>query len=102
MDTPHLSAYISLIEALLQCAKGEEWLLLQQHQDLIDAELLTVMAEVAERLNAEGNAPAAKFLRYWKSHLTHLLQQNTAQTVAEERSQSYLQLIQTLLECAKG
>jgi hypothetical protein len=102
MDTRHLNAYVSLIEALLQCAKGEEWLLLQQHQDLIDAELLTVMAQVAERLNAEGNAPAAKFLRYWTIQLTHMLQQNTAQTPAEDRSQSYLQLIQTLLGCAKG
>lgn len=120
MDTRHLNAYVSLIEALLQCAKGEEWLLLQQHQDLIDAELLTVMAQVAERLNAEGNAPAAKFLHYWALQLNHILQQNTAQTPAESRwhspsaqadaapkrtereSPSYLQLIQTLLECAKG
>ena len=36
MDTNHLKAYVNLIESLLQCAKGEEWLLLQQHQDLID------------------------------------------------------------------
>ncbi len=102
MDTNHLNAYVNLIEALLQCAKGEEWLLLQQHQELIDAELLTVMAQIAERLHAEGNAPAAKFLRYWTLQLTHLLQQNTAQNPAESRSQSYLQLIQALLECAKG
>jgi hypothetical protein len=102
MDTRHLNAYVNLIEALLQCAKGEEWLLLQQHQDLVDAELLTVMAQVAEKLNAEGNAPAAQFLRYWTLQLTHLLQQNTAQTPAEERSPSYLQLIQTLLGCEKG
>jgi hypothetical protein len=102
MDTRHLNAYVSLIEALLQCAKGEEWLLLQQHQDLVDAELLTVMAQVAERLNAEGNAPAAQFLRYWTLQLTHMLEQNPAQTPAEDRSRSYLQLIQTLLGCAKG
>jgi hypothetical protein len=102
MDTRHLNAYVSLIEALLQCAKGEEWLLLQQHQDLVDAELLTVMTQVAERLNAEGNAPAAQFLRYWTLQLTHMLAQKPAQTPAERESQSYLQLIQTLLGCAKG
>jgi hypothetical protein len=102
MDTRHLKAYVNLIEALLQCAKGEEWLLLQQHQDLVDAELLTVMAQVAARLNGEGNAPAAQFLRYWTLQLTHMLEQNSAQTPAEDRSQSYLQLIQTLLGCAKG
>jgi hypothetical protein len=118
MDTRHLNAYVNLIEALLQCAKGEEWLLLQQHQDLVDAELLTVMAQVAERLNTEGNAPAAQFLRYWTLQLTHMLEQKPAQTPAEDRwrslsaqadasrtereSSSYLQLIQTLLGCAKG
>jgi hypothetical protein len=102
MDTQHINAYLKLIEALLQCAKGEEWLLLQQHQDLIDPELLTVMTQVAEQLNTEGNAPAAQFLQYWIVQLTHMLQQNTAQTPAENRSPSYLQLIQTLLECAKG
>jgi hypothetical protein len=103
MDTRHLNASISLIEALLQCAKGEEWLLLQQHEELIDAELLTVMAQVAERLNAEGNAAAAKFLHYWTVQLNHLLEQNaTDQTPAKSRAQSYLQLIETLLGCSKG
>ena len=120
MDTNHLNAYSKFIEALLQCAKGEEWSLLQQHQDLIDAELLTVMVRVAERLNAEGNAPAAKFLRYWTLQLTHMLQQDTERwhslseqadavpngrlspTRTERESPSYLQLIQTLLGCAKG
>ncbi len=103
MDTHHLNTYLNLIEALLHCAKGEEWLLLQQHEDLIDAELLTVMAQVAERLNAEGNVSAAKFLHYWTVQLTHLLQQNTlAETPEQSRAASYLQLIQTLLGCSKG
>ena len=74
MDTQHLNTYLHLTEALLDCAKGEEWWLLQQHEDLIDAELLAVMAQTTERLNAEGNAPAAKFLHYWTVQLTHLLQ----------------------------
>ena len=64
MDTQHLNTYLHLIEALLQCAKGEEWFLLQQHEELIDAELLTVMEQVIEQLNTEGNVPAAKFLNY--------------------------------------
>jgi hypothetical protein len=103
MDTNHLNAYVNLIEALLQCPKGEEWLLLQQHQELINSELLTVMAQVAQRLNTEGNTPAAQFLHYWTVQLNHLLEQNaTTQTPAQNRSQSYLQLIQTLLGCAKG
>ena len=102
MDTQHLNTYLHLIEALLDCAKGEEWLLLQQHEDLIDAELLTVMAQITDRLNAEGNAPAAKFLHYWTVQLTHLLQQNTNEDSAQSRADSYLKLIQTLLGCSKG
>ena len=102
MDTQHLNTYLHLIEALLDCGKGEEWLLLQQHEDLIDAELLTVMAQITDRLNTEGNAPAAKFLHYWTVQLTHLLQQNTNEDPAQSRADSYLKLIQTLLGCSKG
>ena len=102
MDTQHLNTYLHLIEALLDCGKGEEWLLLKQHEDLIDAELLTVMAQITDRLNAEGNAPAAKFLHYWTVQLTHLLQQNTNEDPAQSRADSYLKLIQTLLGCSKG
>ncbi len=102
MDTQHLNTYLHLTEALLDCAKGEEWWLLQQHEDLIDAELLIVMAQTTERLNAEGNAPAAKFLHYWTVQLTHLLQQNTNEDPVESRADSYLKLIQTLLGCPKG
>jgi hypothetical protein len=103
MDTLHLNTYLHLIEALLQCAKGEEWLLLQQHEELIDAELLAVMEQVTEQLNNEGNTPAAKFLNYWTAQLSHLLQQNSStEASAENRAQSYLQLIQTILGCVKG
>ena len=102
MDTQQLNTYLHLIEALLDCAKGEEWLLLQQHEDLIDAKLLTVMAQITDRLNTEGNAPAAKFLHYWTVQLTHLLQQNTSEDSAQSRADSYLKLIQTLLGCSKG
>jgi hypothetical protein len=103
MDTLHLNTCLHLIEALLQCAKGEEWLLLQQHEELIDAELISVMAQVTEQLNNEGNVPAAKFLNYWTAQLSHLLQQNSStETSTENRAQNYLKLIQTILGCVKG
>ncbi len=103
MDTQHLNTYLNLIEALLHCAKGKEWFLLQQHENLIDAELLTVMEQVSNQLNAEGNTSAAQFLHYWALQLTHLLQQNaTPENPAESRSESYLKLIQILLGCSKG
>ena len=56
------------------------------------------MEQVIEQLNTEGNVPAAKFLHYWTAQLNHLLQQNpNTETSAENRSQSYLKLIQTIL-----
>ena len=77
--------------------------MLQQHEQLIDAELIGVMAQVTEQLNSEGNLPAAKFLHYWTAQLTHLIQQNPhTDPATENKSQTYLQLIQTILECEKG
>jgi hypothetical protein len=103
MDTKQLNTYLNLVEALLHCAKGKEWLLLQQYESLIDSELLTVMEQVSNQLQAEGNVPAAQFLHYWQVQLTHLLQQNTTPaTPAASRSESYLKLVQMLLGCSKG
>ncbi len=103
MDTLHLNTYLHLIEALLQCDKGEEWAVLKQHEQLIDAELIGVMAQVSEQLNNEGNLSAAKFLHYWTAQLTHLLQQNlSTEPATENRSPNYVSLIQTILECEQG
>jgi hypothetical protein len=101
MDTQQLNKYLNVVEALLHCAKGKEWLLLQQYEDLIDSELLTVMEQVSKQIHAEGNVPAAQFLRYWTVQLTHLLQQQNP-TPAESRSKNYLKLVQMLLGCSKG
>jgi hypothetical protein len=104
MDTQQLNTYLNLVEALLHCAKGKEWLLLQQYENLIDSELLTVMEQVSKQFQAEGNVPAAQFLHYWQVQLTHLLQQQntTPTTPAENRSEGYLKLVQMLLGCSKG
>jgi hypothetical protein len=104
MDTQQLNKYLNLVEALLHCAKGKEWLLLQQYENLIDSELLTVMEQVSNQLQAEGNIPAFQFLHYWQVQLTHLLeQQNTTPTTpAASRSENYLKLVQILLGCPKG
>jgi hypothetical protein len=104
MDTQQLNKYLNLVEALLHCAKGQEWLLLQQYENLIDSELLAVMEQVSNQLQAEGNIPAFQFLHYWQVQLTHLLeQQNTnLATPAASRSENYLKLVQMLLSCPKG
>jgi hypothetical protein len=104
MKKQELNAYLELIQALLDCSKGEEWNLLQQHEALITPQLLQVMDGVAQQFEAEGKANAATFLRQWGSQLAHLMQ--VAPQVETERPQEktadYLNLIQALLECPKG
>ncbi|WP_310481152.1 hypothetical protein [Chamaesiphon sp. VAR_48_metabat_403] len=40
---------LNLIDALLRCPKGQEWLLIQQHENLIDRELLAIMEHSVDR-----------------------------------------------------
>ncbi len=55
--------YYQLVLALLRCPKGEEEKILKQHEDLLDKELLEVMAEVATYLGESDNEEAANRLR---------------------------------------
>lgn len=102
MNQQSLKAYLNLIQKLLDCPKGEEWTLLQQHEDLINPELLQVMEQVASELAAEGNLQASKFLRHWEAQLAHVLSQSAHPSSSQDKSQAYLELIQTLLDCPKG
>jgi hypothetical protein len=103
MDKTHLNAYISLIQALLQCPKGEEWTLLQENEALLTPDLIQLMAQVAEQLGEEGNIQASRFIRHWAAQLAHLLEKTTeSKDRVENRTEAYLKLIQSLLECPKG
>jgi hypothetical protein len=103
MDKTHLNAYISLIQALLQCPKGGEWTLLQENEVLLTPDLIQLMAQVAEQLVGEGNIQASRFIQHWASQLAHLLEKTTEpKDRVENRTEAYLKLIQSLLECPKG
>jgi hypothetical protein len=43
MNQQRLRSYISLIEQLLACPSGEEWILLRQNEGLVTPELVQVM-----------------------------------------------------------
>ena len=49
MNEERVKADRDLIEALLNCNEGEEWELLQAHPELVDSDLMEVMAQVAFR-----------------------------------------------------
>ena len=103
MNQQRLQAYVQLIQKLLACPSGEEWILLRQHEALVTPELVQVMEQVAAQLVHQGNLKEAKFLHNLAGQIHHLF---VAQTVPrssdDEHAQSYLELIKALLECPQG
>lgn len=102
MQQSRLNEYINLIQELLTCPGGEEWIRLKQHEDLADAELVQVMEQIASQLFQEGNRQAAIFLHNWAAKLHHILvkEKKPAQP-NEENSQAYLSFIQSLLDSSE-
>ena len=98
MTQQRLKAYLSLIQELLTCPGGEEWIRLRQHEDLVDPGLVQTMEQVATTLAQEGNLQEAKFLHNWAGQLHHILSQpDTVATTEEPPSKAYLEFIQALL-----
>jgi hypothetical protein len=103
MNQESLKAYLNLIQGLLSCPRGEEWILLRQNEELVNPELVEVMEQVASHLAIEGQIKAAKYLHNWAGKLHHILTQ-TVPTPQDnnDKTKAYLELIQALLSCAKG
>lgn len=103
MNRQLLQSYITLIQKLLACPSGEEWILLRQNEALVTPELVQVMEQVAMQLVNQGNPKEAKFLHNLAGQIHHLF---VAQTVPlrdnDDHSQAYLELIKALLDCPKG
>ncbi|MEM9450348.1 MAG: CHAT domain-containing protein [Cyanobacteria bacterium P01_E01_bin.6] len=97
MDKQQLQPYLTLIENLLNCEKGNEVALLQQQADLIDPTLLTVMQHYADWLEQQGNSNAG-WLRQFAQRLAAALNDSTAPATdithdAEQFLRQTLQLI---------
>lgn len=103
MNQQRLQSYIQLIQKLLACPGGEEWILLRQNESLVTPELVQVMEQVAMQLANQRNVKEAKFLHNLAGQIHHLF---VAQTVprsdSADQSQAYLELIQALLNCPQG
>ena len=61
MNEERIQAYLNLIESLLNCPSGEEKQILQANSELVDAGLVQVMLEEAEKQRHEGNEITADF-----------------------------------------
>jgi hypothetical protein len=103
MNPKHLQAYVNLIQQLLTCPRGEEWILLRQNEALVTPDLVQVMEQVATQLTHQGNTKEAKFLHNLAGQIHHLF---VAQTVPppqeDDRAQAYVELIKALLDCPEG
>ena len=99
MQQSRLNAYLKLIQELLTCPRGEEWIRLKQHEDLVDAEFVQVMEQVASQLLQEGNEQAATFLHNWAAKLHHILVKEPQPPRPEEdKTEAYTALITALLD----
>ncbi|WP_424094387.1 tetratricopeptide repeat protein [Moorena producens] len=97
MDKQRLRAYLKLIEQVLTCASGEEFKILESNRELVDAELLQVMAQVVEQLTAEGKQNSAEVLLGLRSELLDMLGISETPTSANPSSQDYLKFLTEVL-----
>ena len=103
MNQQSLKAYLNVIQGLLSCPRGEEWILLRQHEGLVNDELVEVMEQVANHLATEGNIKAAKYLHNWAGKLHHILTENVPLPHDKnDKTEAYIELIQALLDCPEG
>ncbi len=103
MNQQRIQSYVDLIQKLLVCPKGEEWILLRQNEALVTPELVQVMEQVASQLTSWGNPKEATFLHNLAGQIHHLFVSKIDQlTDSEDNSQVYLEFIQTLLDSPSG
>lgn len=64
MEELQQDPYIRLIEQLLQCPNGQEPEVLDAHPELLNADLVQIMVQVASGFAHNDNPDAARFLVY--------------------------------------
>lgn len=103
MDKQRLKAYLNLIQELLTCPNGEEWIRLRKHEPIVNAELVQVMEQVAAQLALDGDAKSARYLHNWAGKLHHILMQpQSSYSIDQDKTNAYQDLIQALIECPEG
>ncbi|MEM6904159.1 MAG: hypothetical protein AAF556_13055, partial [Pseudomonadota bacterium] len=100
MDEPRLAGYLDLISQLLRCPDGQESKILQDHQALLDPDLLPVMMQVAEQLRQQGNETNAAWLQNLAIQLAEAMGlTSTAQPESKATSQDSRQFFIEILQC---
>lgn len=106
MEEQNIKAYLDLVQQLLGCRRGEEWIVLRQNEHLVNGKFIEVMEQVANYLATEGELNGARYLHNWAGKLHHMLSQPIPPTVKptdpEDKTQAYAKLIESLLTCRRG
>jgi len=102
MQQKQLAAYLRLIQDLLSCPQGEEWIHLKRYESLVDAQFVQIMEHVAAQLERKGHVEAATFLNNWAAKLHHIFFKEVQPASPEEdSSEAYLDFIEKLSYCPK-
>ncbi|MFW6358447.1 MAG: hypothetical protein ACOC0N_04435 [Chroococcales cyanobacterium] len=113
MDEQRQQAYLNLIQALLDIPKEQQLTLIQANQDIVDIEFLELTANLAKRLEEQGEVENANRLREVLQKLAiafsqaaEMSQQATPEptpsTAPFDRTEAYIQLIDAMLSCPTG
>ena len=103
LEKRNVKSYLDLIQKLLSCPQGEEWILLRKHGELVNSELVEVMEQTASYLAMQGKMRAATYLHNWAGKLHHILSENIPITQENsDKISAYIELIQALLSCPEG
>ena len=73
MDEQRLQAYQQLIQQLLSCPDGEKVAILQANTELLDADFLLMVVEVAAMFTQKGEENTANWLMVLASQLSEAL-----------------------------
>jgi hypothetical protein len=100
MDEQRMQAYMELIEQLLGCSQVEEGALLQANAELVDAELVAVMGQVADMLGSQGNGNAG-WLRQFAAQLAQtlgLVEGSPSSSSSEDAAAFALEIVQLIAQ----
>ncbi len=93
MDEKRVQAYIELIQALLNCVRGDEPKILRANKHLIDEGLLETIEQVADILIKEDATNTANWLRTLAAQLANYLNSSSITFTHQE----YLEFLDQLL-----
>ncbi|MEO0885853.1 MAG: hypothetical protein AAFY54_07915 [Cyanobacteria bacterium J06648_10] len=103
MKQQQLTASLRLIDDLLSCPQGEEWIHLKRHGSVVNAQFVQVMEQVASQLDKQQRPEAATFLHNWAAKLHHILLREALSSSPDRGSdEASLAFIDKLLSCPEG